>query len=702
MSTTASIRSLLRRMAERYPLVLGALWLATALLWLADAAGRGLPGPLDSAVAGAALAGTAAVLAIAALRLWRAGAAGRILLGLTVLSVALYFTGLAQELTMRYFGDEGIYLAQAQRMNSEGELLRPWFIYPHLLFYLDAFALWLASVFEPITHALAAGLYGVSAAAAVPPLVTRAVTALMGGLLVVPVFVAARRIGGLLAGTLAGALVVLSPLLLRVGHLNISDVASTFFATLCFMQCALLLRSESRSGYVLAGLWAGLAAGSKYPAGVVAVAVAGVWAARRLRDRNLRPGLLWAGLVSIAAFLATTPSLVAFHREVFSGTGPDILFGFRQYASAGWSGVVRASNTAYYLGQLRYTFGIPALLVGLAGIPALDRKIRRDLLWLAPFPAAYLALMLAMEMAVPRNLLPVLPALALFLGAGAAGWPALASRLRPRATPAATAAVALLCLALPGWWTAVLTVKFARPSTRELAAAWIPENLPPGSFLVQEIYTPYIQPLRLYPATHPRFVSRLAPEQLRHPRNDFVFLASDAYWRFFRTEGQDPEHVESGVERYVEIFETFEPVAEWEPGRFRAGPTLKLFKVDPAAPPWTDRATWSTSELLLPTETMRPREDGPVTFDSLGQWALAKAYLEPGTYRVAVQADVSEDAGGVRVVTRDGEKVDAGIFLAEPSDRVSLPRRDKYFFYVHLPEGSVLRSVRLERVVSPD
>jgi 4-amino-4-deoxy-L-arabinose transferase-like glycosyltransferase len=698
MSPEPSIASVLRRLRRRWPLALGSLWLATALLWLADATGRGLPDLLDGMVATAALAGSAVALVGAALRLWRSGRGGRILLALVALSVVVYLTGLAQELTMRYFGDEGIYLAEARRMNSGRGLLRPWFIYPHLLFYLDAFALWLASLFGPITHALAAGLYGVTAPKAVPALVTRGVTALMGAALVVPVFLAGRRLSGLVGATLGATLVIVSPLLVRVAHLNISDVAGAFFATLCLAQCAFLLESESRRGYLLGGLWAGLAAGGKYPAGTAAVAVAGVWVAHRLRNRDLRPGLLWAALAAILAFLATTPSLVAFYDQVFTGSGPDILFGFRQYARSGWSGVVRASNTEYYLTQLFYTFGLPALVLGLAGIPALDRKARRDLLWLTPFPVAYLVLLLAMRIAVPRNLLPILPALALLLGAGAAGWPALAARLRPRWVPALTAAVAVGCLALPAWWTVVLTVQFSRASTRELAADWIPKHLPPGSFLVQETYTPRVRPLELYPASHPRFVSRLTPEQLRHPRNDFVFVASAAYWRFFNTEGQDPGHVESGVERYVEIFETFKPVADWEPGRFRAGPTLRLFEVDPVHPPWTHRMDWPASDLLLRSAAMRPNEDGPVVFASLGQWALAKGYLEPGTYEVTADADVTRHEGGVRVLTRSAEEVAVGVFLDEPVTRVTLPAREKYFLYVRLPEGSVLRGLRVERV----
>jgi len=712
-------------------MVVGCLWALTAGLWLLDAVsigcqggqggqgGGGLPLPADRAVAGAALAGTALLLALAARRLWARGTEGRALLLLLVVAAVAYFTGLHREVTGRYFGDEGIYLAQARRINLEGQLLRPWFIYPHLLFYLDAFALWLAALFGGAVPALLGWLYGVRDAAAVEPLVTRMVTATMGAATVVPVFAGARRVaggrGGRLAATLAGALVALSPILIDVAHLNISDVAGAFFAAMTVAECAALLRGESRGRYLRAGLWAGLAAGGKYPAGVVAVAIAGVWIGWRLRRRTLDPGLLWAALAAMAAFLATTPSLLAYPRAVLTGGGPDILFGVRQYARSGWTGVVRTSNALFYLGQLRFAFGLPALALGVIGAAGLRRPGRWRFLWLLPFPAAYLCLLVALEIAVPRNLLPVLPALALLLGAGAGGWPALARRLglprartgaRAGAQAAARVAAALAviaCLVLPAWRSAIAVVRFARPTTRELAARWIPEHLPPGSFLVQEVYTPQIEPVHLYPAIQPRFVNRLTPEELRDPSHDLVLVASDAYGRFFQQEELDDPYLEAGAARYREIFDTFEPVMEWRPDRLRAGPVLRLFEVDPAEPPWSDRAERSAAELLtaVPAMVERSEQDAAparaVRFGARGQWALAKAYLEPGTYRVRIDGDRPTAGGSVQVLDRKGEEIAVDLLFDTSEARVTLSRRDKYFLYLRLPAGSLLRRVEVER-----
>ena len=65
---------------------------------------------------------------------------GRWLVALVGLGLVTAFLGLEHEIGGRYFGDEGTFLANAQRMN-DGRILRPWFIYPHLLYTLDAIAL---------------------------------------------------------------------------------------------------------------------------------------------------------------------------------------------------------------------------------------------------------------------------------------------------------------------------------------------------------------------------------------------------------------------------------------------------------------------------------------------------------------------------------------------------------------------------------
>jgi Dolichyl-phosphate-mannose-protein mannosyltransferase len=689
----------------RLPWIVGASWALVVLLWLLDVSGHGLPAALSRlAVVVAALA-LAALVVRALARLWAGQGSfgtteGRLLLGLLALAGAVHFVGLGHELTTMYFGDEGIYRARAALVD-QGQVLFGWFIYPHLLIYLEALACWLVGLFRTAVTFAAHLLYGVAEPDALDALVTRGITAGLGALTVVPVFAIARRLAGTAAAALAGLLAVLCPLYVQVSHLSISDGPSAFFATLTLVPVAALLERERTRDYLLAGLCAGLAAGSKYPAGTVAVAIVAPYLYWRLRTRRLGGGLLWAGLAAIAAFLATTPSLLVFRDAAFGG-GADLLFGFRQYARGGWTGVVRSSNALYYLDLLRSSFGTPALLVGALGLTFAGRAVWSRLAWMLAFPAAHLALILSMQMAVPRNLQPALPSLAVLLGIGLAAWLPRLAGWRAPASRVATAVLLSVALLPPLWGTLVTVVQLARANTRDVATAWILAHLPPGSTLVQEDYTPRIYPPELYPSVKPRFINRLDRRRLRSPEFDFVFLASDAYSRFLSPQNIEDPHHDENVLLYREIFATFPHVRDFPPGLFRRGPLLRLFKVDPDPIPYVAQRAFGAADALASDPPAMDGGDGGRLYTAPGQWSLFKEYLRPGRYRLEVDADLGAGPGnpGVRVLDRDDELIDA-TDLASPPAEVTLPRPDKYFFYVQLPPGSRLRGLTVSPAARP-
>ena len=284
----ASFKPRLAWLAAAAALAVGGAW------WL-SALGHSPPRWLARALVLAAFVLVAIPLISTARGLWTGAGLltrieGRLLLVLTALALTLSLVGIGHEIGGLYFADEGVFLAQAQRIN-QGQLLKGWFVYPHLLFYLDAFALWLASLFSPVVTAAARLLYGVEGDLYVASLVTRAVTATLAGSTVVPVFLIACRLAGTTAAALAGALLAISPIYLEIGNLNLGDVPAAFFATVALAFVAALADEESTRGYLGAGVAAGLAAGSKYPAGTVAVAIAAVWVFWRLRHRRrVEPG----------------------------------------------------------------------------------------------------------------------------------------------------------------------------------------------------------------------------------------------------------------------------------------------------------------------------------------------------------------------------------------------------------------------------
>ncbi len=575
-------------LARRLGVAASCLGAAVVLLWGIDVGGAAVPPGLSRAVIVLALAATAVwvgrwLAGCFAGRRGRALAVAAVLPALLLLSLAVRCSGLSHEVEGRYYLDEGTYYHHASEINA-GRMLRLSFVYPHLMYYLDAVVLWMASLF-PGAVAAWAGAVGVTDPLGVSWLLLRGVVALLSTLTVLPVYRIAERLGGgplsgTLSGSGAGLLLIASPLYNGGSHLNICDVPSAFFATLCLLCVARLVEEERTRDYLLAGLGAGLAAAAKYPAGVVAVAIVAVWVLWRITRRDLRWGLLWAGLAALGAFLAVMPSLLVFPEAAFFG-GRGIFFGARQYGQGGWLGVTPDNNAWFYAKALVESFGWPAVAVGLAGLAGLKAGARRPVLWMLPFPAGYLALLIAMSMVVKRNLYPVVPILAALLGVGiavgiAAGLGRLAqARWSGRLGPALTAVLLAACLVLPAWRTGVEAVALARPTTREVAKDWIRAHLPPGASIAKESYTPDF-PEGTFQVFHRRFVTRLTLAELA--RFDYVLVANAAYGRFADPARLNKPHQREMAVRYAEIFRSWELVHEWIPGPLQEGPVLRLYK----------------------------------------------------------------------------------------------------------------------------
>ncbi|HEV7518438.1 MAG TPA: glycosyltransferase family 39 protein [Thermoanaerobaculia bacterium] len=681
-----------------------ACWVALVLLWFLDITKRlHLP----------AISAAVAVLAVLATLLWlggllwaalRAGGERRAtaiaLSAVVLLALAVRLAGISHEASGRYYADEGTYYHHASKID-EGEVLRRSFVYPHLTYYLDAITLWTAGLFPGTVARLGEAAFGLSDPLAVSWVLLRLVVALLGALTAVPVFFLGQQLAGLLGALAGAALLIFSPLYNAGSHLNTCDVPSAFFATLCLLGAARLLDRESTLGYGLAGLAAGLAAASKYPAGLAAVAIVAVWLRWRIVRRDgLRGswGLLWAGLAALAALVGAMPSLL-FYPDLAFGDGHGMFFGVHQYGQGGWIGVVKESNGLFYLTNLAESFGWPALVAGVAGLaslPLLSRQggeRRRRLLWLLPFPVLYWGLICAMKMVVKRNLYPALPALAACLGVGLAALVAFAWRPRAAGAPALTPAlratavlVVAACFALPVWATAQQAAGLVQPTTRELAADWMHRHLPPGARIVKEAYTPDFD-RREFAVRVNRFAGRFTLEEIRDRDNDYLLLASDAYQRFLNPEITVKPHQRQIGLRYQEILDRWHPLAEWVPSDTRLGPILKLYRLEPLPADCTPEQELLAAGAFVPDS--RP-------------WAMVKGCFPAGAYTLTARGTglggevrvVGLEAGEVgRFPLRGGSIGNVGsVGSAGP---LSLPRPGKYFFYLDLSAGGTLDGVVL-------
>lgn len=380
--------------------------------------------------------------------------------------------------------DEPALVEVAVRMARAGDPNPHTFLYPSLFFYA------LAGVVR--LHAwwgLQHGLYG---SLADLPLKTylftqtpglyvwgRALSALLGALTVPALALLGRRMFGWPAGLLAGLLLAISRFHIEHSHFITTDAATGLWVVLALLGAWRVAEDGSWRGYLLGGLGCGLAAGTKYNAGVVALALA---AAHLLhwRGRSLRAAapLVGCGALALLTFVACTPYALL----DWPSFAEALAFNARHYASGSHGDIVGRWPAGEYAefvwSQVLFPGG--ALLL-LAGLPALARRWPRQTALLGLVVLAELALLLSYAVHFVRNLLPVVPLLALLCAAAAAALgQALAGRLgarlgaraaRPWLAPLLTATLALVALAPQAADSAWLLGYWGRPYTLVAAGA---------------------------------------------------------------------------------------------------------------------------------------------------------------------------------------------------------------------------------------
>ena len=262
----------------------------------------------------------------------------------------------------------------------------------------------------------------------------------------------------------------------------------------CALTLLFLLRAQARPmerrWALLAAVAAGLATGTKYPAGLLLLPVlAAGWQALKGASPPQRVGFL-AGLVGVfgLTFLVTTPGAVlnpiSFVR--------DVRFEMKHYrighygftVEAGWQHFARIGQyLLLWVPSHSKLLAIALSLLVVTGAVAVARESRQAAALLLGLPLLYVVYMSTQRVFFARNLLFVVPFLAILAGRGA-GW-ALDQLRGTRARGALVAALCLLFLANTGWLISAGESIRARKSDRFLRElAEYVEGRPSSSFLV--------------------------------------------------------------------------------------------------------------------------------------------------------------------------------------------------------------------------
>ena len=314
--------------------------------------------------------------------------------------------------------------------------------------------------------------------------IARGASAVFGTLTVLWVYRIGLALFNSTIGLIAALFLSLTFLHVRDSHYGTTDVAMTFFVMWTMLALVRLHQDRRLKHAVWAGLFAGLAMGTKYNAALLAfpmgvVELFHVWTRRSDRWAVLRGTYLPLMLVVMGVtFLATSPYLLLDYQKALQdfrllresmsvGMTPPELLG------PGWIYHFRFS--------LVHGMGLSLLAASLLGIFLLGWWNPRIALLLGSFPVAYYVVAGSSANVFVRYMIPMLPFLCLF----AAVFVEATSRVAAAATGLRYGVVATVfaaALIAPSAWSVIqFDAILAQDDSRVVAADWVMKNVPFGS-----------------------------------------------------------------------------------------------------------------------------------------------------------------------------------------------------------------------------
>jgi 4-amino-4-deoxy-L-arabinose transferase-like glycosyltransferase len=244
----------------------------------------------------------------------------------------------------------------------------------------------------------------------------RSLTAVVGALTVGLLGLIGWRWWHAWVGLAAAVALAVLPFHVRSSQYITVDVPTAFTTLLALGAAVRVIRHAQLRDYALAGFAVGLAASTKYNACDVCVALVVAhgmhWGRASLRQSWRLP---WAGLCSLLGFVVGTPYAVLHTSEFVRGLQGQ----YKDYAAGGHGDLVGRWPVGGYL-SFFWSLGLGPVIALVAAVGILVVLVRRDRagLTVLAFVLAHVTLLMSFPQHFWRNLVPVLPPLALFAGIG--------------------------------------------------------------------------------------------------------------------------------------------------------------------------------------------------------------------------------------------------------------------------------------------
>jgi 4-amino-4-deoxy-L-arabinose transferase-like glycosyltransferase len=409
---------------------------------------------------------------------------------------------------------------------------------------------------------------------------SRIVTGLFGTLTVLAVYLVGRQMFSRRSAAFSALVLAASYLHVIHSHYATFDVMVGFLAVLTLLFSELIRTRRQPKWYLMAGLCAGLAGATKYNGAVVVLVplVAHVLATP-WGEWGWLNARFFVGMAGFAlGFLGGNPYALGNLDQFLNGLATVL----HHYGTT-QPGFEGTGNWRWYMRAWVTSADVIWVVAGVSGLVGITWRDWRKGLLVVPFPLIYYLMISSFVVRFERNLVPILPFLAL-----GGGWliDVVVDRVALR-TSGGSRWVWILPFVLVSLIvgpSAVAAISFdaalSRTDHRQLAGEWVEENIEWGSKIAIEHYS--------IPFDHTEYwvedVIRITDHDLEwYLREGYdVLIISDGVWELLL---EHPDIYEQEIQSYRDLVDGSALVAEFvpdPPGIVIAGyPTVAVYHFAP-------------------------------------------------------------------------------------------------------------------------
>lgn len=406
----------------------------------------------------------------------------------SIMGLTLNLWGINFGLPFFMHPDESIYLPRALTILYSSDLNPYYFYNPPLLTYMYSLVMSLYFVFGKLLGWFASMTYFQELYLSNITsffVIARTINAVLGVGICLLVYQIGKKLFDKVSGLIASIFVCSSFLIVKDSHYAVNDISGTFFLILSFSYIVGIYTKGRLKDYVLSGLFAGMAVATKYNMGIVLLPLVLAHLLSR-KERIVNKKFMWAVLSCLGGFLLFCPWIFLDYKAFWTDFA-------NQSSMSMNTGLGGSTSLSYmeYIFTLIWGYGFLPLCFFIIGSIHLWRgKQARKLLLIFCFPLSYFLFLGGMKLFYVRFAIPLIPYLCLL---SAYGIIAVVHRISYPHRVIVLVLVTLVSVSQGIIFSCKHNHLISKPDTRILARDWISNNMPYGSKIVAEGYSPNLK-----------------------------------------------------------------------------------------------------------------------------------------------------------------------------------------------------------------